>query len=66
MFGPVHCEIQDAGIGFVHDDVVGRYGFQFLRGDMSMVLGDMSDDSRVRDDVHENNEDNLGFTGRHG
>lgn len=53
-FGLVHCVIHDGGTVSIHDDVVGRYIFQFLRSDMSMVLGDMGDDPWVRDDVHEN------------
>ena len=58
MFGLVHCIIHYGGTGFIHDDVVGRYVFQLLRSDMSMVLGDMSDDPWVCDDVHKNNENN--------
>ena len=60
MFGLVHCVIHDGGTGFIHHDVVGRYIFRFLRSDISMVLGDMSDDPWVLDDVHENNENNPG------
>lgn len=39
MFGLVHGIILDGGTEFIHDDVVGRYVFQFLRSDMSIVLG---------------------------